>query len=131
MSKTVSTTRLFNDTRDLLEMIINLTDNFPRARRYTVGADMQRHAVEMVRLFVEAYQTRDARRKTALLNAYSASFETVKVLSDLAVRKQWVQGRGRVSHLVVRIASIGKQLSALRSSIANAQDKEFVPGGGG
>jgi uracil phosphoribosyltransferase len=123
MTKTIIHTQLYNRLRELLAVMVSVTDNFPKSHRYVIGARMQELSVEALRLFAEAYQT-NSPRSVALMDALLADWHTLSVLVTLAVEQGWIKGRNKSAHLIRLLDGIGKQATALRNSFASRYTKD-------
>jgi hypothetical protein len=123
MPKPISQTHLYNDLRELLTLIVGLTDNFPKSHRFVIGSEMQRLCVDMNRLFAGSYMENSARSVT-LMNDLLADYETLQILTTLAIEREWVYGRNKAGHLVKLMSAVGKQSSALRNSFVAKYAKD-------
>jgi hypothetical protein len=106
---------LYNNLRELLTVIISVTANLPKSHRYVIGARMQELAIDLGRLFAEAY-TANSVRSVELMNTFMADFHTLGVLVTLSIDNKWIYGRNKAAHLIKLMAQVEKQATALRNS---------------
>lgn len=59
-SKLVSNTQIYLDSRKLLDVILDVTPNFPRAYKYTIGNKMHEIAIALIRRFPQRTLTETA-----------------------------------------------------------------------
>jgi hypothetical protein len=115
MGKQLNNTRLFNDLKTLLELVVAVSDNFPKSHRYVVGAKMQELSISMVRYFGRAYLTRDA-GCIGYMDCLVADIESLNVLITISVEKGWINSRNKAARLVRLLDGITKQSVALRNT---------------
>ena len=96
--KLVSNTQLYLDCEALLIEILDVTPNFPRDYKFTIGADMQRLSVKLVELDAAAYQDKEHRLQN--LKDFKAKFETLKTLVRVAGERRWIKGLGRHARII-------------------------------
>lgn len=120
--KLVSNTQLYLDCEALLIEILDVTPNFPRDYKFTIGADMQRLSVKLVELDAAAYQDKEHRLQN--LKDFKAKFETLKTLIRVAGERRWIKGIGRHAHIIELMDAIGKQSTAWKNSLTKASKPE-------
>jgi hypothetical protein len=120
--KLVSNTQLYLDCEALLIEILDVTPNFPRDYKFTIGADMQRLSVKLVELDAAAYQDKEHRLQN--LKDFKAKFETLKTLVRVAGERRWIKGIGRHAHIIELMDAIGKQSTAWKNSLTKASKPE-------
>ena len=113
--KLVSNTQLYLDCEALLIEILDVTPNFPRDYKFTIGADMQRLSVKLVELDAAAYQDKEHRLQN--LKDFKAKFETLKTLVRVAGERRWIKGLGRHARIIELMDAIGKQSTAWKNSM--------------
>jgi hypothetical protein len=103
---------VFREVYRLILTIFEYTKDFPREYKYTLGQDMKRDAIVLVR---SIYRANKARDKTQYLEAFLDDFEVLKLelrlsvdLRILSIRKQAAVGG--------LMESIGKQITGWRNS---------------
>ena len=119
--KLVSNTRIYLDMRRVFNQILDCVPNFPKDFRYTIGAELQRLCVRLVREIAAAYTCRDKEGRVARLTEFQTDFETMKLLVRTAGERKWIRGTGRLADLVETIDSVGKQSSAWKRSLLDEQ----------
>ncbi len=103
---------VFKDVYKMTLRLFELTSNFPREYKFTLGQDLKRDCILLVRYIYRANKTKD---KTVYLEQFLDSFEVVKFevrlcrdLKLLTIKQQ--------AELTVFMDSIGKQITAWRNS---------------
>ena len=120
--KLVSNTQLYLDCEALLIEILDVTPNFPRDYKFTIGADMQRLSVKLVELDAAAYQDKEHRLQN--LKDFKAKFETLKTLVRVAGERRWIKGLGRHARIIELMDAIGKQSTAWKNSLTKVEKPE-------
>ncbi|MCM1020823.1 MAG: four helix bundle protein [Muribaculaceae bacterium] len=115
--KLVSNTRIYLDTRALMDEILDVTPNFPRSYKYTIGSKLHDLATDIIQEIAAAYMNRDRETRIAHLVNFQVKFETIKTLLRIAGERQWIKGKGRHAHIVELLDAIGKQSSAWKKSL--------------
>ena len=120
--KLVSNTQLYLDCRALLNEILDVTPNFPRDYKFTIGADIQRLSVALIELDAAAYQDKEHRLQN--LKDFKAKFETLKTLIRVAGERRWIKGLGRHARIIELMDAIGKQSTAWKNSLTKGSKPE-------
>jgi len=120
--KLVSNTQLYLNCEALLIEILDVTPNFPRDYKFTIGADMQRLSVKLVELDAAAYQDKEHRLQN--LKDFKAKFETLKTLVRVAGERRWIKGLGRHARIIELMDAIGKQSTAWKNSLMKVSKPE-------
>lgn len=115
--KLVSNTRIYRDTRTLLDHIIDVTPQFPRQFKYSIGSKMHDLAVELLNFAASAYMIRDKEASITHLVQYQIKFETLKTLVRIAIERRWIKSTGRQAQIVELMDAIGKQCTAWKNSL--------------
>ena len=104
--------KVFKDVYDLIIKVFEYTQDFPREYKYTLGQDMKRDAMQLVR---SIYRANKAKSKTEYLEVFLDDFELLKLeirlcvdMKILAVKKQ--------AELSGLMDSIGKQITGWRNA---------------
>lgn len=113
--KLVSNAPLYKDVRTLLNNILDVTPDFPRAYKYTIGGEMQKIAVSLLNTVASAYMDKANRHQH--LTKFKADFETLKTLVRIAGERQWIKGIGRHALIIELMDAIGKQSTAWKNSM--------------
>jgi hypothetical protein len=103
---------VYQDTYRLILKIFELTGEFPREYKYTLGQDMKRDGLTLVRSIYRANKTRDKREH---LEQFLDDFEILKLeirlctdMRILSIKKQ--------AALAGLLESIGKQITGWRNA---------------
>ena len=117
--KLVSSTKIYLDARKLLDIILDIVPNFPRAYKFTIGAKMQEIGVNLIQQIAAAYINKDKAETTKQLTEFQAEFETMKTLMRIAGEREWIKGRGKFATIIELMDEIGKQSSAWKNKVVN------------
>ena len=115
--KLVSNAPLYKDVRTLLNEILDVTPEFPRAYKYTIGGEMHKLAVCLLNEVAAAYM--DKPNRASHLAKFKADFETMKTLVRIAGERRWIKGLGRHASIVELMDAIGKQSTAWKNSLSS------------
>lgn len=104
--------QVFKDSYDLVKKIYLFTQEYPREYKYTLGQDMKRDSVQLLRSIYRANKTRD---KVVYLEQFLDDFELLKLEIRLSVDLKILSIR-RQAELSVLIENIGKQIVGWRNA---------------
>ncbi len=122
--KLVSNTQIYLDSRRLLDAILDVTPNFPRAYKYSIGSKMHDIGADLIAEISAAYINRDRAIRVQHLVNFQAKFETLKTLLRIAGERQWIKGRSRHADIIELMDAIGKQSTAWKNSLLNLDSKK-------
>ena len=114
--KLVSNAPIYKDVRSLLNEILEVTPEFPRQYKYTIGGKMQKLAVSLLSGAAAAYM--DKANRLAHLSKFRYEFETLRTLVRIAGEKRWIKGIARHAQIIELMDAIGKQSTAWKNSIS-------------
>ncbi len=104
--------QVFKDVYTLVQKVFSYTQDFPREYKYTLGQDMKRDAIQLVR---SIYRANKAKDKVVYLETFLDDFELLKFeirlcvdMKILAIKKQ--------AELSDLMDSIGKQITGWRNA---------------
>lgn len=120
--KLVSNTRIYLDTRRLLDAILDITPNFPKAYKHSIGAKMHDLGICLIQEIAAAYMNRDKGARIDHLTEFQTIFETLKTLIRIAGERRWIMGAGRHARIIELMDAIGKQSSAWKNSLTNVRE---------
>ncbi|MBM3456745.1 MAG: four helix bundle protein [Bacteroidetes bacterium] len=105
---------VFKDVYQLILKIFDYTKDFPREYKFTLGQDLKRDGINLVR---SIYRANKSKEKTHYLEAFSDDFELVKLELRLCADMKLLplKKHAELSELMDRI---GKQITAWRNSQA-------------
>lgn len=83
-AKLVSNTQIYLDCRKLIDEILDIVPNFPRAYKFTIGNKMQDIAVNLLSEISAAYLNRDKAVRVQHLVNFQSGFEVLKTLLRIA-----------------------------------------------
>lgn len=115
----VSNTRIYRDCRLLLDEVLDISVNFPRAHKFTVGSKMQEYTVEILNDLAGAYINKSLPARIEHLTNFQMKFETIKSLIRVSGERKWI-GLKKYAQLSELLTDIGKQSSAWKSSLVAA-----------
>ena len=116
-SKLVSNTQIYLDCRKLLDEILDITPNFPRAYKFSIGNKMHDIAVDLISEISAAYINRDKQVRVQHLSNFQSEFEVLKTLLRIAGERKWILGRSRHANIIELTDAIGKQSTAWKNSL--------------
>jgi hypothetical protein len=103
---------VFKDVYKLILMVFEFTKDFPREYKYTLGQDMKRDAIQLVR---SIYRANKAKDKKEYLEAFLDDFEILKLeirlctdMRILAIKKQ--------AEVSLLMDGIGRQITGWRNA---------------
>ena len=120
--KLVSSTKIYLDARKLLDIILDIVPNFPRAYKFTIGAKLQEIGVNLMQEIAASYINKDKAETVKHLTEFQAEFETMKTLMRIAGEREWIKGRGKFASIIELMDEIGKQSSAWKNKVVNTLD---------
>ena len=106
---------VYKDTYQLILKIFELTKEFSREYKYTLGQDMKRDALQLVRTI---YRANKASQKKEHLEKFIDDFELLKLEIRLAVDMKIMPIR-KQAELSLLMESIGKQITGWRNASDN------------
>jgi hypothetical protein len=112
--KLVSNAPLYLDVRKLLGEILDVTPEFPRQYKFSIGSKMHELTVDLLQHVAAAYMDRPNRDRH--LTEFKAKFETLKTLVRIAGERRWIKGLGRHAQIIELMDAIGKQSTAWKNS---------------
>lgn len=98
--KLVSKTRIYTDMYQIFSVLLELSMQFPKAYKYTVGSEMQKLCISCMQCISRAYITRDLKVRIDALTMMQCDYEVLKALVRTACVKGWIKGKGKQGHLV-------------------------------
>ncbi len=101
---------VYKDVYALIVLIYDVTKHFPREYKYTIGQDMKRDCMQLVR---SIYRANKYREKVAHLHQFQDDFELLKLQIRLCHDLQIISTK-KYSELIVLTEGIGKQVTGWR-----------------
>lgn len=112
-AKLVSNTQIYLDCRKLIDEILDIVPNFPRAYKFTIGNKMQDIAVNLLSEISAAYLNRDKAARVQHLVNFQSDFEVLKTLLRIAGERKWIMGISRHANIIELTDGIGRQPAQL------------------
>ena len=103
---------VYRDTYQLILKIFEVTKGFPKDYKYTLGQDMKRDALQLVR---SIYRANKSAQKKEHLETFLDEFELLKLEIRLCVDMKVVSFK-KQAELTVLMDSIGKQVTGWRNA---------------
>jgi len=104
--------KVFKDVYSLIIKIFEYTRDFPREYKFTLGQDMKRDAIILVR---SIYRANKAKNKTEYLEAFLDDFEVLKLETRLCVDMKILSIR-KQAEIAPLLDGIGKQITGWRNA---------------
>jgi len=104
--------KVFQDVYQLILKVFEFTKDFPREYKYTLGQDMKRDAIVLVR---SIYRANKAKNKTEYLEQFLDDFEILKLELRLCVDLK-IMSFKKQSEIALLMESIGKQITGWRNA---------------
>jgi hypothetical protein len=106
---------VYRDTYKFVLMIFKCTKDFSREHKYTLGQDMKRDSLILIR---EIYRANKNIQKTEYLDAFLDSFELLKLEIRLAVDMK-ILSHKKQAELALLMGEIGKQINGWQNASKN------------
>jgi hypothetical protein len=103
---------VFKDVYHLILKIFEYTKDFPREYKFTLGQDLKRDGVNLVR---SIYRANKSKEKTQYLEAFLDDFELLKLELRLCNDMKLIPLK-KHAELSLLMDKIGKQITAWRNS---------------
>lgn len=103
---------VFQDVYRLVLLLFQYTTNFPREYKFTLGQDMKRDGIVLVR---SIYRANKAREKEPYLELFLDDFELLKLEIRLAVDLRLITIKQQ-AELTLLLSGIGKQITGWRNA---------------
>lgn len=108
-----TTLKVYQDTYKLILYLFSLTKQFPREYKYSLGQDMKKVALELVK---NIYLANRSYEKEKYLEKFLENFEILKLEIQIAVDLNIISIKQNVN-LAEKIAEIGKQINGWKKSL--------------
>lgn len=122
-SKLVSNTQIYLDSRKLLDLILDITPNFPRAYKFSIGNKMHEISINLISHISAAYMNRERATRIQHLINFQSDFEVLKTLLRIAGERKWILGKSRHADIIELLDAIGKQSTAWKNSLLKLNSK--------
>ena len=116
-SKLVSNTQIYLDCRKLLDTILDITPNFPRAYKFSIGNKMHEIGINLISHISAAYLHRERATRIQHLVNFQSEFEVLKTLLRIAGERKWILGQSKHADIIELTDAIGKQSTAWKNSL--------------
>ena len=103
---------VFKDVYHLILKIFEYTKDFPREYKFTLGQDLKRDGVNLVR---SIYRANKSKEKTQYLEAFLDDFELLKLELRICNDMKLIPLK-KYAELSLLMDKIGKQITAWRNS---------------
>ncbi|MBQ3671912.1 MAG: four helix bundle protein [Treponema sp.] len=109
---------VFNDVYQLALRLFQVTTNFPREYKFTIGQDMKRDCIVLVRYIYRANKTKE---KYQHLEQFLDYFEVLKFEIRLCADLKLITIKEQAD-LSAKMESIGRQITAWRNASGKGQN---------
>lgn len=106
---------VYRETYKLVNMVTDLSGNFPKVYKYTIGQKAMNVALELFEYIQLANMTQDTQKRSLYLQGFQVKHELLKILLRLCSEKKII-GLTATAKLAELNTSIGKQISAWKKS---------------
>jgi hypothetical protein len=103
---------VFKEVYQLIMKIFECTNDFPKEYKYTLGQDMKRDGIQLVR---SIYRANKAKNKTEYLEQFLDDFEVLKLEIRLCVDMKILSIK-KQAELSQMMESISKQITGWRNA---------------
>jgi hypothetical protein len=103
---------VFHDVYDMVLLLFQYTKDFPREYKFTLGQEMKRDGLTLVR---SIYRANKAKEKEQYLEQFLDDFELLKLEIRLAVDLRLITIKQQ-SELSLLLSAIGKQITGWRNA---------------
>jgi len=103
---------VFKDVYKLILLIFEYTKDFPKEYKYTLGQDLKRDGINLVR---SIYRANKAQNKKEYLEAFLDDFELLKLEVRLCVDMKMITIKKK-AEISLLMDGIGKQITGWRNS---------------
>lgn len=103
---------VFHDVYNMVLLLFQYTKDFPREYKFTLGQDMKRDGITLVRSIYRANKTKE---KEQYLEQFLDDFELLKLEIRLAVDLRLITIKQQ-SELSLLLSAIGKQITGWRNA---------------
>ncbi len=121
MVKSYRELRVWQAAMELVEQIYRLTRSFPQQEKYGLSSQMQRAAVSIPSNIAEGHTREHLKEYLHHLSMAQASLAELETQLEIAKRLEYISPE-QLSENFERTQSIGRQLYALRNSLARSSN---------
>ena len=108
--------RVWQSSRELVEIIYRLTQNFPKDEIYGLSSQIQRAAVSVPSNIAEGHTREHTKEFLHHLSMAQASLAELETQLEIAVRLKYF-ARDEFDRILVLVVALGKQLYSLRNAL--------------
>lgn len=128
--KLVTGTKIYKDTRQLLDEILDTTVNFPNSFKHTIGSKMQNYTIHALNDIAGAYIKIDLTERINHLSDFQMRLETLRTMIRVAGERKWVSYK-KYGQFITLTTRIGKQATAWKNALTKASAQQQAPEGQG
>lgn len=121
--------RVWQSAMDLVEQVYYLTQAFPRSETYGLSSQIQRAAVSVPSNIAEGHTREHLKEYLHHLSIAQASLAELETQLEIATRLKYLSPM-QLTEVLRLVASLGKQLFALRNALTRNQPgtRHPIPG---
>lgn len=123
-TKLASKTRIYLDVKQMLDITIGLVKNFPKTQRPIFGDRLCNMLIDSLNHIAKAYMLSDLAVRIEHLAQLQTNLEVITTLINIAGEQRWIMGTNKLANLLRLRESAGKQCTAWKGSLLQAQAAE-------
>ncbi len=119
-AKIASKTRVYRDVKRLLDEVLYIVKDFPKAQRFIIGDRIENAAIDSLHLIAKVYMGKDLKARIANMVELQSNLELINTLIEISAEHQWIKGRSKLASLLLLMDNIGRQSTAWKGSLIEA-----------
>lgn len=123
-TKLASKTRIYLDTKLMLDITIGVVRNFPKSQRPIFGDKLCNMLIECLNHIAKAYMLNDLNIRIEHLAQLQTNLEVISTLIEIAGEQRWIMGTSKLANLLRLRESVGKQCTAWKGSLLEVRAAE-------
>ena len=116
-TKLASKTRIYIDTKQMLDITIGVVRNFPKSQRPIFGDRLCNMLIDSLNHIAKAYMLSDLNVRIKHLAQLQTTVAVISTLIDIAGEQRRIMGTNRLARLLRLRESVGKQCTAWKGSL--------------
>lgn len=120
--KSLRELRVWQAGMELVEEVYRLTRQFPQEEKYALASQIQRAAASIPSNIAEGHTREHLKEYLHHVSMAQASLAELETQLEIATRLGYI-GSDQLNNILQKCSSLGKQLYALRNSLASAPSR--------
>lgn len=112
-TKLASKTRIYLDTKQMLDITIGVVRNFPKTQRPVFGDRLCNMLIDSLNHIAKAYMLSDLNVRIEHLAQLQTNLEVISTLIEIAGEQRWIMGTSKLANLLRLRESVGKQCHSM------------------